>query len=171
MAADVGFVYRPRPCRRRRARTKGAPASNIEHKWRQRQLSSTRPYRGMSTSSSAIRPRRAEHCRSAAAAAACGIDCGTAPAEHPHRRPRRYALHIQHTQTRRRARARSLTYARACAHRAADARTHTRRQRRTRHTLVIARRRTVLHAVDTPSERRTRDPHGFVFSIFFFFLP
>jgi hypothetical protein len=56
--------------------------------------------RGMSTSSSAIRPRRAELCRPAAAAdAVCGIDCGTAPAEHPHRRPRRYALHTRLTHT------------------------------------------------------------------------
>jgi len=80
--------------------TKGAPASDIEHKlrWRRRRLHHHN--RGMSTSSSAVRPRRAELYRPAAAAdAACGIDCGTAPAEHPHRRPRRYALHTRRTHT------------------------------------------------------------------------
>lgn len=78
--------------------TKGAPASDIEHKLRRRRLHHYN--RGMSTSSSVVRPRRAELYRPAAAAdAACGIDCGTAPAEHPHRRPWRYALHTRRAHT------------------------------------------------------------------------
>lgn len=82
--------------RRRRAHTKGAPASDIEHSGGGGFSTTLRG--GMSTSSSTARPRRAELCRTAAAAA-CGIDCGTAPAEHPHRRPRRYALHTAHKRT------------------------------------------------------------------------
>lgn len=87
--------------------------------------------------------------------AACGIDCGTAPAKHPHRRPRRYALH---TQTR--AHANTLVYTiRSRAHTnthtsvpggerarapARHNRSHTHARRAgTRHTLATARRRTV----------------------------
>ncbi|XP_029346739.1 calcium/calmodulin-dependent protein kinase type II delta chain isoform X10 [Acyrthosiphon pisum] len=102
----------------------------------------------MSTSSSAGYPRRAELCRSAAAAdAACGIDCGTAPAEHPHRRPRRYALHTRRTHTF----TNTHTSTRSRAHANANANANAAHA-------CTARRRTVLHAVDTRFESRTRAP-------------
>jgi len=141
-------------------------AARIQHtqKGRRRLLSSTsyggggstvlhHYNRGMSTSSSAVRPRRAELCRPAAAAdSACGIDCGTAPAEHPHRRPRRYALHTRraHTHTHTPTHKQTHTHSRARTHIYSHTVARTRKSERER------KRGTRLHRTPTYCAARSR---------------